>query len=163
MRHAGELFQRLLESRTRLRAGNPLRGAHQRVRRRVECVERLLGERGGAGGIGIALLELLARQFHLILRVAEGGLELWRDERVTTGCRADLLFDRVCAFLDGGLPGARRGTRFAVTQRSGDFLLTTREGRRFGQRAIQRVERLLSPGGGQGVASLPELVRQLRQ
>src|SRR5438093_1616473 len=114
LRHAGELFQRLLESRTRLRAGNPLRGAHQRVRRRVECVERLLGERGGAGGIGIALLELLARQFHLILRVAEGGLELWRDERVTTGCRADLLFDRVCAFLDGGLPGARRGNRFGV-------------------------------------------------
>jgi len=69
----------------------------------------------------------------------------------------------VCAFLDGRLPGARTGTRFAVTQRSGHVLLTTRERRRFGQRPIQRVERFLSPGGGQRVAALAELVRQLRE
>ena len=115
----------------------------------VERVERLLGERGGGGGIGIALLELLARQFHLILRVAQGRLELRRHERVTSGGGTDLLFDRVRAFLDGPLPGACRGIRGAVTQRSGDFLLPTRQRRRFGQRAIQRIERLLSPGRGQ--------------
>src|SRR5437870_2642963 len=64
-----EQLERLLEAGSRLRAGDSLRRPHQRVRGRVERIERLLRERRGVGGIGIALLELLARLFHLVLRV----------------------------------------------------------------------------------------------
>ena len=117
------------------------------MRGRVERVERLLGEWGGDGGVGIALLELLACLLHLILRVAERGLDLRRDERVTTGRGSDLLLDRVGAFFDGRLACPCRRARLPISQGVGDVLLPLRQRRRFGQRAIQRVHRLLSPGG----------------
>src|SRR6266550_2300521 len=76
LRHAGELLEGFLEPGSRLRPGDALRGPHERVRGRVEGVERLLGEGRGGRGTGIALLELLARLLHLILRVPERGLQL---------------------------------------------------------------------------------------
>src|SRR5439155_1387840 len=123
LRHAGELLHRFLEAGARLRPGDALRRAHQRVRRRVERIERLLRERRGGGGVGITLLELLARLLHLILRVPQGGLELRGDERMPSRRRADLLLDRVGPLFDGGLARARRGARFSIAQRDGDFLL----------------------------------------
>ena len=76
LRHARELFERLLETRSRLRAGDLLRRAHQRVGGGVERVQGLFGERRGRRRVGIALLQLLARLTHLVLRVAQGSLEL---------------------------------------------------------------------------------------
>src|SRR2546425_6325516 len=90
LRHPGELLERLLEAGSRLGAGDALRRPHQRVRGRVERVERLLCERRGSRGIGIALLELLARLLHLVLRVPQRGLELRRYQRMPTGRGADL-------------------------------------------------------------------------
>ncbi len=76
MRHAGELLEGFLEAGPRLRPGDALGGPHERVRGCVEGVECLLGEGRGGRGTGIALLELLARLLHLILRVPERGFEL---------------------------------------------------------------------------------------
>src|SRR6267378_4351744 len=76
LRHAGELLEGFLEAGPRSRPGDALRGPHERVRGRVEGVECLLGEGRGGRWAGIALLELLARLLHLILRVPERGFEL---------------------------------------------------------------------------------------
>src|SRR5438876_6463927 len=163
LRHAGELLDRLLEAGSRLRAGDALRGPHECVRRRVERIERLLRERGGGGGIGIALLELFARLLHLVLRIPQRGLELRRYQRVPSRGGADLLLDRVRPFFDGGLARARGRARFTVAQGVGNFLLPPRERRRFGERAIQGVQRFLSPRGRQRIAPLPQRIRELRE
>src|SRR5258705_4638572 len=76
LRHAGELLEGFLEAGSRLRPGDALRGPHERVRGRVEGVECLLGEGRGGRRTWVALLELLARLLHLILRVPERRLEL---------------------------------------------------------------------------------------
>src|SRR6266566_1023115 len=163
LRHAGELLDRLLEAGSRLCPGDALRGPHECVRRRVERIERLLRKWRGGGGIGIALLELFARLLHLVLRVPQRGLELRRYQRVPSRGGADLLLDRVRPFFDGSLARARGRARFTVAQGVGNFLLPPRERRRFGERAIQRVQRFLSPRGRQRIAPLPQRIRELRE
>src|SRR6266513_6315810 len=72
----------------------------------------------------------------------------------------DLFFDGVSSLFDRGLPPPRRGAVFTVAQLIGDFLLALRQRRRFGQRAIQGVERLLPPRRRERIAALAQLIRQ---
>jgi len=44
---------------------------------------------------------------------------------------------------------AGRRTRFAIAQRVGDFLLALRQRGRFRERAIERVQRFLTPRAGE--------------
>ena len=108
------MLHRFLEPRPGLRAGDLLGGAHQGQRRRVERIERLLGVRGGGGGVGIRLLELFARQTHLVLRRTDRRLELGWHERVAPRRLAHLALDGARAFLDGRLVAPRRGAGLAA-------------------------------------------------
>src|SRR5881296_1054828 len=82
---ARELLHRLGEPRARARARDLATAPRQRQRRGVQGVDRLARERGGGRGVGLSLLQLLARRRHLALREAERALELRRDERVPAG------------------------------------------------------------------------------
>jgi len=68
---------------------------------------------------------------------------------MTAGRLPDLLLDGVCSLFDGGLARARRRARFPIPQRVGDFLLALCQRGCFRERAIERVQRLLPPGGGE--------------
>ena len=76
---------------------------------------------------------------------------------------ADLLLDGVRAFLDGRLLRAGRRADLTCAERIGDLLLTAGERGRFRECAVQRVQCLLPPRGGERVASLAQLLGQARE
>src|SRR5437899_3409270 len=76
---------------------------------------------------------------------------------------ADRPLHRRRSLFDRGLARARRGTAFAAPQRLGYALLALRQRRRLGERAVERVERLLAPRARERVAPRAQRGGQLRE
>src|SRR3989475_12261802 len=149
---ARELLHRLGEPGARARARDLATAPRQRQRRGVQGVDRLARERGGGRGVGLSLLQLLARRRHLALREAERALQLRRDERVSAGGLADVTLHHCRPLLDRRLARPRGGAALPALQRLSDLLLPPGERRRLRQGLIERGQRFLAPRLHQRVA-----------
>src|SRR6266705_2093440 len=150
---ARELLHRLGEPRARARARDLATAPRQRQRRGVQGVDRLARERGGGRGVGLSLLQLLARRRHLALREAERALELRRDERVSAGGLADVTLHHCRPLLDRRLARPRGGAALPALQRLGDLLLPPGERRRLRQGLIERSQRFPAPRASPATAA----------
>src|SRR5256712_10283729 len=76
---------------------------------------------------------------------------------------ADLPLHRRRSLFDSGRARPLRGTASAGPERLGYALLALRQGRRLGERAVERVERLLAPRARERVAPRAQRGGQLRE
>src|SRR5438309_1158703 len=162
-RHPGELLDRFGEPAPRLRARDLAAAPREGERRGVEGIDRLFRQRRGLTGVGVPLLELLARRRHLALGKPERPLELRRDERMFPRRLADLPLHGRRPLLHRRLARPRDGAALAAAQRFGHLLLAVGQRRRLGQRAVERAERLLTPRSRERVASGPQRVGKPRK
>src|SRR2546427_10944941 len=160
---ARELLHRLGEPGARARARDLATAPRQRQRRGVQGVDRLARERGGGRGVGLSLLQLLARRRHLALREAERALQLRRDERVSAGGLADVTLHHCRPLLDRRLARPRGGAALPALQRLSDLLLPPGEGRRLRQGLIERGQRFLAPRLHQRIAPGAQRLGYLRE
>src|SRR6267378_4395115 len=162
-RHPGELLDGFGEPAPRLRARDLAAAPREGERRGVEGIDRLFRQRRGLTGVGVPLLELLARRRHLALRKPKRPLELRRDERMFPRRLADLPLHGRRPLLHRRLARPRDGAALAAAQRFGHLLLAVGQRRRLGQRAVERAERLLTPRSRERVASGPQRVGKPRK
>src|SRR6267378_3721727 len=151
-RQARQLPPRFGDPASRLPARYRAAAAGQRQRGGVERVDRVVGEGGRLGGVGVGFLELGARRRHLPLRIAQRGVQLRRHQRVLPGRLADLARHRVGALFHRRLPRPGAGARLAAPQRLSHALLPLRERGRLRKRAVERREGLAAPLPRQRVA-----------